>query len=196
MGGDLPANKDNIFDGIDTSWNRIEGGKAIGDILYAVQNQYDFKNPSASIPELVRVYKAIQDLKDSHWKIIKTSEIKEIIAACAGLFLEVSSDTNHTAAGSSINLNIEVINRSDSHITLNSIVNPNGIQIDKNLKLDNNTSYDFKESLKINANQDVSTPYWLRKKGSLGMYAVTDKSLIGKPETPSALDVVFNLNIA
>ncbi|WP_435413017.1 PIG-L family deacetylase [Psychroserpens mesophilus] len=193
--GDLPSDRDNIFEGIDTSWNRIEGGQAIGDILHGVQDQYDFKNPSASIPELVRAYKAIQDLNDSHWKNIKTNEIKDIIAACAGLYLEVSSDTNHTAAGSTINLNIEVINRSDSNIILSSIVNPNQIQIDKNLKLDNNADYDFKETIKINANQDVSTPYWLRKKGSLGMYAVTDKSLIGKPETPSDLDVVFNLNI-
>ncbi|WP_431135408.1 PIG-L family deacetylase [Psychroserpens mesophilus] len=193
--GDLPVNKDNLFEGIDTSWNRVEGGKVIGDILHAVQNQYDFKNPSASIPELLRAYKAIQDLNDTHWKTIKTNEIKGIIAACAGLYLEASSNTNHTAAGSSVDLNIEVINRSNSDITLNTIINPNGIQIDKHLKLDNNTSYEFKETLKINNNQDVSTPYWLTKKGSLGMYTVTDKSLIGKPERPSALNVTFNLNI-
>ncbi|MBR9845333.1 MAG: PIG-L family deacetylase [Algicola sp.] len=193
--GELPSDKANLFEGIDTSWTRIEGGKAIGDILHAVQENYDFKNPSASIPELVRAYKAIQDLKGSHWKTIKTDEIKDIIASCAGLYLEATSNTNHTAAGSSIDLNIEIINRSDSNISLNSIINPNGIQIDKNLKLDNNTSYEFKETLNINANQDVSTPYWLTKKGSLGMYAVTDKSLIGQPETPSALNVTFHLNI-
>ncbi|MEH6538294.1 MAG: PIG-L family deacetylase [Psychroserpens sp.] len=193
--GNLPVDRNNIFEGIDTSWNRIEGGKAIGDILYAVQNNYDFNNPSASIPELVRAYKAIQNLKDEHWKIIKTKEIKDIIATCAGLYLEVTADTNHATAGSSVNLNIEVINRSNANIILSNIVNPNGVKIEKNLKLENNTGFDFKETLQINSNQSISTPYWLTKKGTLGMYAVDDKKLIGKPETPRDLNVTFNLNI-
>lgn len=193
--GEMPADKENLFEGVDTTWNRIEGGEEIGTILYAVQDNYNFNDPSASIPELVRAYKAIQNLKDNHWKAIKTNEIKEIIAACAGLYLEASSSTNHAAAGSSLDLNIEVINRSNSNIILNSITNPNGIQIDKNLKLLNNTDFEFKEMLKINNNQEVSTPYWLTKKGSLGMYTVTNKGLIGKPETPRTLNVTFNLNI-
>ncbi|WP_204345708.1 PIG-L family deacetylase [Psychroserpens algicola] len=193
--GELPSDKTNIFEGIDTSWNRIEGGKAIGDILYAVEKYYDFKNPSASLTELMRAYKAIQNLKNEHWKAVKTKEIKDIIAACAGLYLEATSNTNQTTAGSRVDLNIEVINRSDANITLSSFVNPNGIKIDKNIPLDNNTRFDFKETLKINSNQEVSTPYWLTKKGTLGMYTVTDKSLIGKPETPRNLNVTFHLAI-
>ncbi|OUS02232.1 LmbE family protein [Flavobacteriales bacterium 33_180_T64] len=193
--GDLPSDKENIFEGIDTSWNRIEGGKIIGDILYAVENNYDFKNPSASIPELVRAYKAIQNLQDTHWKNLKTKEIKAIISACAGLYIEVKANTNHATAGASIDLSLELINRSNSNIILTSMVNPNGTKIEKNLKLDNNTGYNFKETLKINTYQPVSTPYWLTKKGSLGMYTVEDKTLIGKPETPRLLNITFNLNI-
>lgn len=193
--GDMPIDKENLFEGIDTTWNRVEGGGEIGAILYAVQNNYNFKDPSASIPDLVRAYKAIQNLKDNHWKRIKTDEIKNIIAACAGLYLEASSSTNHAAAGSSVDLNIEVINRSNSNITLQSITNPNGLQIDKHLSLTNNTDFEFKETLKIKSDQEITTPYWLTKKGSLGMYSVTDKNLIGQPETPRSLNVTFNLNI-
>ncbi|WP_299278505.1 PIG-L family deacetylase [uncultured Psychroserpens sp.] len=194
--GDLPSDKTNVFEGIDTSWNRIEGGNAIGDILYAVQNNFDFKNPSASIPELVRGYNAIQNLKDSHWKTLKTKEIKDIIAACAGLYLEATANTNHATAGSSVNLNLEVINRSDANITLLNIINPNGLSIEKNLALENNARFNFRETLEISKNEKVSTPYWLTKKGSLGMYSVDDKNLIGEPETPRALNIKFNLSIA
>ncbi|WP_299339244.1 PIG-L family deacetylase [uncultured Psychroserpens sp.] len=193
--GDLPTDKTNIFEGIDTSWNRVEGGKAIGTILDDVQKNYDFKAPSASIPNLLRAYKLIQTLKDDHWKTVKTKEIKDIIAACAGLYIEATANTNHSSAGSDINLNIEVINRSNTNITLSNLITPNGIRIDKNLKLDNNTRFNFKETLKISANQKVSTPYWLTKKGTLGMYTVKDKSLIGQPETPRDLNVTFNLNV-
>ncbi|MFT6138562.1 MAG: hypothetical protein ACJAUJ_001656, partial [Salibacteraceae bacterium] len=177
------------------SWNRVEGGKAIGDILYAVEKNYDFKNPSASIPELMRAYLAIQNLENTHWKNIKTNEIKNIIAACAGLYLEVTANSNHATAGAVIDLNLEVINRSNSKIVLSSIVNPNGIKIDKNITLDNNINFDFKETLAIKTDQQVSTPYWLTKKGTLGMYEVENNNLIGKPETPRDLNITFNLNI-
>ncbi|MCT4630767.1 MAG: LmbE family protein, partial [Winogradskyella sp.] len=40
-----------------------------------------------------------------------------------------------------------------------------------------------------------TTPYWLNKKSSLGMYHVENTEWIGKPETPRALKVDFNLTI-
>ena len=76
--GDLPADKSNIFDGIDTSWNRVKGGKEIGNILKEVETNYDFKNPSASIPQLLEAYKLIQNLEDQHWKAIKLEDIIRI----------------------------------------------------------------------------------------------------------------------
>src|SRR4030066_1220847 len=56
--GEFPANK-NVFDGIDTSWNRVEGGKEIGKILQKVMADYNFKNPAANIPNLIEAYKLI-----------------------------------------------------------------------------------------------------------------------------------------
>ena len=50
----------------------------------------------------------------------------------------------------------------------------------KNIELKNNISYDFKDVLKIDSKQQPTTPYWLTKKGSLGMYTVDDKNLISK----------------
>ncbi len=42
--GIFPKNK-TAFDGIDTSWNRVEGGNEIGEILAKVEKEFDFKNP-------------------------------------------------------------------------------------------------------------------------------------------------------
>jgi LmbE family N-acetylglucosaminyl deacetylase len=190
--GDLPVDKSNIFDGIDTSWNRVKGGKEIGNILKEVETNYDFKNPSASIPQLLEAYKLIQNLEDQHWKAIKLEDIKNVIAACAGLYLEAVAETNQATANSSINLKIESINRSDYQITLNSYA-INTLDVVKNIELKNNISYDFKDVLKIDSKQQPTTPYWLTKKGSLGMYTVDDKNLIGQPETPRNQLVTFNL---
>ena len=41
--GDFPKDKTNIFEGIDTSWNRVKGGKAIGEILRSVEQNFILK---------------------------------------------------------------------------------------------------------------------------------------------------------
>ena len=77
--GNLPNNEANIFEGIDTSWDRIEGGAEIGSILTKVEDNFNFEDPSQSLTELVKAYKLIQQLNDPHWKQIKSEEIKNII---------------------------------------------------------------------------------------------------------------------
>lgn len=191
--GTMP--KSSIFDGIDTTWNRVKGGNDIGIILKNVQDTYDFKNPSASIPQLVEAYKLIQNLDDNHWKTIKSEDIKNIIAACAGLYLEVVADSNSATPNSKVGLKLEAINRSPQSIYFSSVQLSDGTSIDKNFDLKQNDSHLFDAQLSIPANQPYSTPYWLEEKGTLGMYKVDDQKLIGLPETPRQVTATFNLVI-
>lgn len=193
-GAPLENNAD-LFAGIDTSWNRIKGGKAIGDILESVEENFNFQNPSVHISDLLKVYKLLQNIDNKHWKTQKTEELKAIIEMCAGLYLEVSASSNWATAGDMINVSLEVLNRSDLPITLVSMGNISNMAISKNINLENNTRFTFKEVLKIDDNAIPTTPYWLDKKGTLGMYQVDDKTLIGKPETPRVYTVDFNLLI-
>jgi len=196
--GTMPTNQTNLFEGIDTSWNRVKGGAKIGTILKDVEANYDFKNPSASLPKLVEAYTGIQNLENKHWKTIKTKEIKAIIAACAGLFVEAVAETNQATSGESIQLNLETINRSSAKMTLVSFTNPDGLEVQKGIALNENESIKIQEIFHIpnTDNAPVTTPYWLIEKGSLGMYKVSDESLIGKPESPDYFNVTFHINIA
>ncbi|WP_055446105.1 PIG-L family deacetylase [Lacinutrix mariniflava] len=194
--GEIPNDKTNVFDGIDTSWNRVKGGKAIGEILEKVQSDYNFNNPSASLKELMSAYTLIQNLEDSHWKTIKTEEIKAIISACSGLYLEAVAKESTSTLNNKIQLNIEAINRSTSNIELLSLFkSDDGKTITKNINLDNNISN--KEALEFHiSNEDnYSVPYWLEEKGTLGMYKVKNKDWIGLPETLRTATVKFNLKI-
>ena len=193
--GDLPQDKINIFEGIDTSWNRVKGGKQIGSILKKVQDEFDFANPQASISDLVKAYNLIQKLEDEHWKSIKTKDVKYIIAACAGLYLEAVSETNHATVRDSVKLSLEVINRSDQSIRLESIINANQVYINKNISLLKNIDYRFEESMSFKTDQPLTTAYWLNKKGTLGMYDVENIADIGKPEKEKNISVTFNLII-
>ena len=69
-GKPLTDNK-NVFSGINTSWSRIKGGKAIGDILYKVEKNFNFINPSEHLPQLVEAFKLLQKVNDTHWKTQK-----------------------------------------------------------------------------------------------------------------------------
>lgn len=182
----------NVFEGIDTSWNRVKGGKAIGDILYQVEKDFDFKNPSASIPRLVKAYQLIQQLENKHWKAVKTKEIQEIITAASGLYLEAVATEANTTKGSEITLKVEAINRSTNTITLQSIkiaaVNINDVS-EKVLKNNIRNNFEFKGS--IPSNFDFTNPYWLNNKGTLGMYNVSDQKLIGRPETDHKIKALF-----
>ncbi|WP_191860997.1 PIG-L family deacetylase [Hanstruepera ponticola] len=196
--GEMPNDKTNLFEGIDTSWSRVKGGQAIGTILKDVEANYDFKNPSASIPKLVTAYQLIQKLENDHWRTVKTEEIKKIIAACAGLYLEAVAKTNHATLNESLELNLEVINRSSLNMDLVSYINPNGLLVNKGITLKENNNIAIEENFKVTATDDeeiTTTPYWLTEKGTLGMYKVSDPSLIGKPETPDYFTVTFNITI-
>lgn len=183
-----------VFEGIDTSWNRVKGGKEIGEILSKVEKEFDFKNPSKSIPELVKAYQLIQRLEDKHWREIKSEAIKNIIVSCAGLYLEAVSSSTTAVAGETLKFNLEAINRSEIPIKLNSVqIHDKTISVDSNLI--NNKILKSENSFQIPNEKIPTTPYWLNEKGTLGMYKVSDAELISLPETPDAYSLKFNLNI-
>lgn len=194
--GEPLDDSNDVFAGIDTSWNRVEGGQAVGNILNSVESNFNFVNPATHLPQLLEAYKLLQNVKNEHWKTIKTKELKTIIEACAGLYLEVSANTPHASPESTVSLNIEALNRSAAKIELvsyNFSTLENGIS--KNMAMPENQRLNFDEGITIPKDIHYTTPYWLNKKSTLGMYHVENPQWIGLPETPRAVFVDFNLNI-
>ena len=195
--GDAPKNKSDIFDGIDTSWNRVKGGKVIGDILAQVEKNFDFKNPSSSIPELVKAYELIQKLEDIYWRNMKSEEIKKIIAGCAGLYLEASTDFQEATPGSKIKVRIEAINRSNIPIKLLGIGSiPAYVGEQKITTLKNNIPYSENSILELPKDFEYTTPYWLNQKGTDGMYNVNNQENIGIPDVLRQVMVSFSMEIS
>lgn len=186
--GEKQQDKNNIFDGIDTTWNRVKNGKNIGTILENVQKNFDFKNPSASVSELVKAYNLIQNLDDIHWKKIKSEEIKKIIASCSGLFLECISDNQEVTSKSKVKVKLEAINRSD--VKMNWFFeNSNPISLQNNKEVNQNIEID------ITNNNPFTSQYYLKEKGTIGMYRVDKQQDISKPDVIDRISYVFNIEI-
>ena len=193
--GEKPKDKNDIFSGINTTWNRLKDGGEIGDILYEIEEDFDFVNPSKYLPKLMEAYQLIQKLEDTHWRIIKEKELKEIIEACAGLYLEVSANSASGAPNTSVEINFEALNRSTIAIELTSVESAIDKKIFlKELDLEANKKVNFKETITL-ATTEFSDPYWLKKEASLGMYSVENQLLIGNPETSRPVSINFNLTI-
>ncbi|WP_339875557.1 PIG-L family deacetylase [Olleya marilimosa] len=194
--GDLPKDKSNIFDGINTTWTRVKGGEQIETILKKVETNFNFENPAAHLDQLLQARQLILAIDSPQWKDQKIKEINKIIEACAGLYLEASANTPTASTGQIIDIDIEALNRSNATIKLDSYtISNNSINSNYGKLLKANDKQVLKEKITIANSLQPTAPYWLNQKGSLGMYKVEDKNLIGKPETPRAITIDFHLNI-
>ena len=192
--GEFPQDTTNIFDGINTSWSRIEGGVAIGKILNPLLDSFNFQDPSTIVPQLVEAYGLLKDTKQGHWRSIKLKELEELIVACSGVFLEAVANKESINPMGAYTLKVEAINRGANKITLSTITTASGLILSsKEIVLLSNE----KENLELEVtsqNKVPSTAYWLKSKGTLGMYSAP-KDLIGLPQTPAAEQILFTLNI-
>jgi LmbE family N-acetylglucosaminyl deacetylase len=188
--------KNNIFEGIDTSWNRVKGGAAVGELIQKILNEYDFKNPALSIPNLVKAYTLVQLLEDEHWKTIKTEELKKVIAACSGLYLEGVAENQTATPNSTLNVKIEAINRSTISMKLIGITSlPEGKNTSLNVNLKNNIALNNNLAIQIPETVNFTNPYWLNEKGTVGMYRVNEQQNIGIADVNREVKLVFVIEI-
>jgi LmbE family N-acetylglucosaminyl deacetylase len=194
--GESITNKQNLFEGIDTTWNRVKGGKPVGEAVAAIIKSFDFKNPAASVPALVKVYALIESLDEGHWKTIKLKEIKDIIAACSGLYLEAAAESQSATPGSAAKLHWEAINRSTVPMALKSvIISPENRTVTIDTLLANNAGIQDILDIKLPENLNYTSPYWLTEKGNTGMYRVDDLQKIGLPDIIRELTMSFVVSI-
>ena len=196
INGEIPKDRDNLFDGIDTTWNRVKNGKPVGELISKIIEKYDFSNPSASIPDLVKAYTMIEALEDDHWKTIKSTAIKNIIAACSGLYLEAVATEQEATPGSTIKLTLEAINRSPIEMQLTSVTSlPDNKNTPQNSLLKNNNDQKINLQIQLPNAIEYTQPYWLKEKASVGMYTVSNQENIGIPDIIREVKVIFNVKI-
>lgn len=191
--GTLPS-ENNLFDGINTTWSRLEGGNDVGKILNPLEENFNFKNPSEMLPQLLKAYSLISNLKDEHWRNIKIAQLKQLILDCGGIFIEAVSAENSINPNQNFKVTIEAINRGKSDVVLKSVKSSDGkILWSKSEELSSNENKKIEITVNSSKNNSpYSSPYWLNSKGTEGMYAAPEE-LIGLPETPPLEQLVFEL---
>lgn len=189
--------KEDLFDGIDITWKRVEGGEKIGQAISEILAKFDLKDPSKSIKSLLSVYQAIEKTPESVYRTNKMSECLDIILQCSGIYVEANSSTNMISAGQNLKIFATAVNRSKLDVKLENLKVYGVAKLDTNVMqtLPYNKSLDFAVELKIPTNTPITQPYWLKEKPDKGIYKVTDDKLRGLPMAPDALWAEFDLII-
>ncbi len=126
----------------------------------------------------------------------KLTELDRIIAACLGLHLEAVTEKPAAQPGENLTLQIEAINRSPVEVKFQSLrVLTDGEVTPVGKILVPNEVFIQKSTVALPKDLPFSQPYWLREPGTIGTYAVSDQTLIGRPENPPpfSIEVTFQV---
>jgi LmbE family N-acetylglucosaminyl deacetylase len=201
--GDKPAQ--DLTGGVDVSWKRVDGSGNIGKQVNKIIASFSVEHPEASVPALVAVLNQIKALPDGHWKTIKQQETEQLIARCAGIYAEATTSAPVVYQDDSLKLNISILNRSSTPVTLSgySIIsndyNAKTIWVNaikKDTLLAENKLLNFSLSQFVGRNITISQPYWLVNEKSFGSYDVEDQSVIGRPDPVPPFTLQLTLNYA
>lgn len=193
--GDMPQTND-PFAGIELSWRRVEGGAPIAELLERVDRNFRSDQPWASVPDLLLALRMIEDLPEGHWTRIKSEEIREIIAACMGLFVDATTSAASATPGETVPVHLEVINRSPVKAQLKAVrIHPDGPALSPWMALPENEAWEQDTTLLLPPDAPFTSPYWLMQPWQLGMYTVEDQRLRGLPETPRPVVVEFEIEV-
>ena len=200
VAGDMA--KTDLFDGIDTTWNRLPGGVEVAASLAAAGKSFQIDQPEECIPALLKARQGIAALAKEHPRAAqKLNEVDEVIAEAAGLWLDLSTTQQIFASGSPMKLQINALNRSPVQATLSGVeVNGSPAALEGGKPLEFNKP--FQQALEIPLAAGVfNQPFWLRSKPSETMYGIDDPLLIGPPEMGSGyrgrfLVTIGNVTIA
>ncbi|HYL72669.1 MAG TPA: PIG-L family deacetylase [Bryobacteraceae bacterium] len=192
-----PAKQD-AFDGVDLSWNRIPGGGPVGELLAEAARAFDPQHPEKTVPLLIKARKLLAAL---HGPLAdpKRRDLDEAIALCSGLWLEATADKYATVPGGALKINATAIDRERVAVEVESVeVDGIASAVAKNDKpgpLPFNEPKAFNLNVTVPQTAPLSQPYWLREPKQGDTYAVSNQLEIGLAENPPLLEAHFHLRV-
>ncbi|MEI9975406.1 MAG: PIG-L family deacetylase [Ignavibacteriota bacterium] len=191
-----PVSKD-LFEGIDTSWNRLPGGVAVAPLIDEALRAFDIAHPERALPALTKARPLIAAMSDPLAKV-KLAEIDEAIGLCSGLYAEAEARQPEVSPGATLSVTTTVINRSGARVTLDSAAAEgvwNEALTVKAGALENNLPVTITFEKAVPVTQQYSQPYWLAKPPSGDVYQVDDQMSIGLADTPPVAKVRLKLTV-
>jgi LmbE family N-acetylglucosaminyl deacetylase len=212
--------KTDIMEDVNIGWSRLKQGREVtvvnsegkeskvqlsteADIsqiqstIQSIINQYDFKQPEKSVPELVKLYKQMYNkMPSGAWRSQKLKEVQEIIEYASGLFVEAFTQQETALKGDSVRVNFFVNKRSNVNASIRSMRFTGAEDTVIMQAMEKNRNYQYARTLVANKGPEYTQPYWLRQtKARDGMFVVDDQQDIGKAWSDPVYSAVFDIEV-
>ena len=195
-----PATND-IFDGVDTTWGRVPGGKEIGVLADDVIEHFDPAHLEASVPTLIKIHHLLAGLLADPVLDEKRRQLDHILQESLGLSVQTTIPQAEVLPGQPLLLHHEVLITGGVPVRWLRVLYPgqtNANEIEELLALAGMPSPVSSDAMDLARNRTASRdltyqlpidtpitqPYWLREEGTIGLFHVDDASLISRPENP------------
>ncbi|MCA1763135.1 MAG: PIG-L family deacetylase [Cryomorphaceae bacterium] len=173
-----------ILAGIEIDWRRLNAPD-IADDIDEIKNNFNFRNPSLSAPDLLELKQRLNKLPKSDLLEYKKSELDQLILDCIGLDMELNSKVGFSTPGEKILARLDIVNTSDFPLELEA-VDCGSLQFDTKQTVVGNALFSEEIEFAIPADAALSNPYWLNEPYD-ALYSVSEYTLLGKPENEPAL---------
>ena len=181
------APKTDLWDGIDTTWNRVPGAAKIGELLAKAASEFNASKPTAVLPHLLEARRLLAPRTD-HYSVLKRKDLDEAIAMVAGIWTELQAEKYQAIQGKTAKLTIAAIQRNDSEVTLQSasFSGVKGVEsVAKATRLEKNKPVAVALNWAVAEDAPLTQPYFLIEPRSEAMFTVNDMDLLGLPQSPA-----------
>ena len=192
--GDAPTT--DLFDGVDTTWNRVPGGAEIARSIGDTIANFNTQDAAAALPALLAIRRRLAAFPADPLVSDKREQLDRIIQACVGLEVDTVVDRAEVVPDESVKLRHLVVVRSSVPVRWVAMRYGGAHRaISPAVELHPNQPVVREVSQVVPATTPPSQPYWLRTEGTPGMFDVEDPSLIGRAEDLPTfpLDYVFDV---
>ena len=177
--GEKPVS--DLLDGVDSSRFKSEKAKAYFSLVKNLIAEFDFSNPKTSINRLEIISKTFFETQPFITKD-KQELTENLIAQCAGLFMEATAVNQLNVIGDSIKVRLSFNNRSGANITSASAETFGKLVSFNNTSA--NENQEILATVKLDEKLTATQPYFLERQMNIGAY-VAEQEDIGKPENPN-----------
>jgi LmbE family N-acetylglucosaminyl deacetylase len=181
-----PATRD-IFDGVDTTWARVQGGAEIGTLAGEVIDHFNPTNIAESVPALLKIHHLLAGLPADSVLDEKRALLNHILQECLGLNVQTTIEQGDVVPGEELHLRTTAIVESEIPVTWIGVRPAGNTTLDTSRKTQlrrGQASTRRDDNWKLPAETSLTMPYWLRQEGTVGRFRVDDASLIGRAENP------------
>ncbi|MBL7923448.1 MAG: PIG-L family deacetylase [Bacteroidia bacterium] len=159
-------------------WGSTENGKAISAAISAAAEKYNFLHPEASIQDLLRIRKMVNQLNPDPIRDQKLKELESVILDCAGLWTAAYSWSDQYAVKDTLHVGLQAVlrNYKDAKIILHT-----NAFLDSSLEFSLLQQKPLTQKLELKGSLSDTQPYWLQKDHQPGVFQMEDRNQTAKP---------------